>query len=95
MVRKSFFTVISLLILFALQSSAQTVDEIIEKNLEARGGLEKIKAVKSLRMTGRMVAQGQDMPFPSKWNALAKCVSNSPCKENLPFRLTMAKPAGW
>lgn len=33
--------------------SAQTADELVSKNLEARGGLEKIKAIKSLRMTGR------------------------------------------
>jgi len=30
---------------------AQTVDEIIAKNIQARGGLEKLKAVKSLRTT--------------------------------------------
>lgn len=30
---------------------AQTVDEIIVKNIQARGGLEKLKAVKSLRTT--------------------------------------------
>ena len=34
--------------------SAQTVDEIIAKNLEARGGLDKIKAVKTTRETGRL-----------------------------------------
>lgn len=31
--------------------SAQSVDEIIAKNIQARGGLEKLKAVKSLRTT--------------------------------------------
>ena len=34
---------------------AQTADEIIAKNLEARGGKDKIKAVQSVRMTGKMV----------------------------------------
>lgn len=33
--------------------SAQTVDEIIAKNVQARGGREKLKAVKSLRTTVR------------------------------------------
>jgi hypothetical protein len=37
---------------------AQTVDEIIAKNLQARGGVEKIKAVKSIRITGRLDAGG-------------------------------------
>lgn len=32
-------------------AGAQTVDEIIAKNIQARGGLEKLKAVKSLRTT--------------------------------------------
>jgi hypothetical protein len=34
---------------------AQTVDEVISRNLEARGGLEKLQAVKSIVMTGKML----------------------------------------
>lgn len=33
---------------------AQTVDEIIAKNIQARGGLEKIKAVRTIRVTGKI-----------------------------------------
>jgi hypothetical protein len=36
--------------------SAQTVDEIIAKNLQARGGLTKIKAVQSMRATGKLTS---------------------------------------
>ena len=36
-------------------AQAQTADEIIDKNLQARGGKDKIKAVQSERMTGKMV----------------------------------------
>ena len=36
--------------------SAQTVDEIVARHLAARGGLEKLRAVRTLRMTGRAVA---------------------------------------
>lgn len=32
---------------------AQTADELVNKNIEAKGGREKIKAVKTLRITGR------------------------------------------
>lgn len=32
-------------------ASAQTVDQVIAKNIQARGGLEKLKAIKSLRTT--------------------------------------------
>ena len=43
--------------------SAQTADEIVSKNIQARGGLEKIKAVKSMKMTGRMtIGPGQEAP---------------------------------
>jgi outer membrane lipoprotein-sorting protein len=43
---------------------AQTADEIINKNLEARGGKDKIKTVQAARMTGKMVmGQGMEAPF--------------------------------
>jgi outer membrane lipoprotein-sorting protein len=60
------FTLISVLCLlgFGLYSYAQTVDEIISKNMEARGGLEKISALKSMKLTGRMeLQQGVDAPI--------------------------------
>jgi hypothetical protein len=38
----------------AVPASAQTVDELVAKANEARGGVAKIKAVQSVRMTGRM-----------------------------------------
>jgi outer membrane lipoprotein-sorting protein len=43
------------IIVFIAVGSAQavTVDELIAKNIEARGGLEKIKAIHSLRLTGK------------------------------------------
>jgi outer membrane lipoprotein-sorting protein len=44
-------------------ASAQTLDEIIARNIEARGGMEKIKAVKTMRMTGRItVGPGMEAP---------------------------------
>jgi len=39
-------------------SHSQTADELIEKNIQARGGTEKMKAVKTLRMTGRFEGGG-------------------------------------
>jgi Outer membrane lipoprotein-sorting protein len=37
---------------------AQTVDEIIAKNVQARGGLEKLRAIKTLRMTAKFSQGG-------------------------------------
>ncbi|HSK10589.1 MAG TPA: hypothetical protein VK911_13500 [Vicinamibacterales bacterium] len=45
-------------------AGAQTADELIARNVEAKGGLERIRAVQTLRMTGRMtVAPGTEAPF--------------------------------
>jgi len=44
---------LSAFFLLAGVMSAQTVDEIIAKNIDAKGGLAKIKAVQSMRLTGR------------------------------------------
>ena len=42
-----------ILALLAGPAAAQTVDEVIARSLEARGGLERLKAIQSIRMTGR------------------------------------------
>jgi outer membrane lipoprotein-sorting protein len=45
-------------------AQAQSADEIIAKNLQARGGKDKIKAVQSARISGKMVlGQGMEAPF--------------------------------
>jgi hypothetical protein len=41
-----------------LNAAAQTADELVAKNLQAKGGVEKIKAIKSLRMTGDFDTSG-------------------------------------
>jgi outer membrane lipoprotein-sorting protein len=41
----------------ALPASAQTLDEVIAKSIQARGGLEKIHSVQSARMTGVMTLE--------------------------------------
>jgi hypothetical protein len=43
---------------FAGFSFSQTADELIAKNIEAKGGMEKIKAIKTLRMTGKYEGAG-------------------------------------
>lgn len=50
--------------LMSSAASAQTADELIEKNIQARGGREKLAAVQSLRLTGKMtMGPGVEAPF--------------------------------
>ena len=56
--------VLGLAVLVAVPASAQTVDEIIAKNNDAKGGLARQKAVQSVRMTGRAtVGPGIEAPI--------------------------------
>ncbi len=49
--RKALVT-LSAILMFAVFGSAQTVDEIIAKNIEAKGGMAKLKAIQTARFTG-------------------------------------------
>lgn len=54
---------VALAMVVAIPASAQTADEIIAKSQEAQGGLAKLKAVQSVRMTGKMtVGPGIEAP---------------------------------
>jgi hypothetical protein len=64
MFRKTFaWLLVSVLAGTAL--SAQTVDELVDKYLKALGGKEKMDAVKSMRMEGK-IEMGQGMQMPIK-----------------------------
>ncbi len=49
--------------LLAVSASAQTADELIDKNIKARGGLDKIKAVKSMRVNAKMKMGPMEAPI--------------------------------
>lgn len=54
--------------LHALPARALTVDEVVAKNLEARGGATRLRALRSLRLTGKLVlgqAGGMEGPTAS------------------------------
>jgi len=38
--------------------SAQTADQLVQKNIEAKGGIEKLKAIKTVRLTGKLDGGG-------------------------------------
>lgn len=48
-------------------TSAQTLDEIIAMNIEAKGGEEALKAVESVRVKGTMTMGGGQMEAPFTW----------------------------
>jgi outer membrane lipoprotein-sorting protein len=47
----------------AIPTYAQTVDEIVAKNIQAKGGAEKLKSISSVKMTGKLTSQGRDVPM--------------------------------
>ena len=63
MFRKTMFGLAATLLL-AATASAQTVDEIVAKHIAARGGMAKLKAVKTMRITGkREFGPGLNVPI--------------------------------
>jgi outer membrane lipoprotein-sorting protein len=60
---RRFKFITAILFLFSLAVSAQTVDEIVAKHIAAQGGLAKLKAVRSIRMTGSFEAGGVQAMF--------------------------------
>jgi outer membrane lipoprotein-sorting protein len=63
MLKRAFVLSVSLVVLFCIQSRAQTVDELIKKNTDARGGVQKIKAIKSIKASGKVTEQGLELPI--------------------------------
>jgi hypothetical protein len=47
----------------AAPAAAQTVDELIAKSYEARGGLDKLKAIQAIRMAGKMSMGPMELPM--------------------------------
>jgi outer membrane lipoprotein-sorting protein len=45
----------------AAAAQAQTLEEIIALNLKSKGGLDKIRATQSVKMTGKVAADGKDI----------------------------------
>jgi outer membrane lipoprotein-sorting protein len=63
MTRKVLILFFSLAV-FCLQASAQTVDDIVKKSIDARGGIQKIKAVKTLKATAKVIPAGLGQEIP-------------------------------
>ena len=44
-------------------ASAQSVDDIVAKNIEARGGVEKLRSVQTVKTSGKLIGGGREMPM--------------------------------
>jgi hypothetical protein len=61
---RRFLGVAALVAVVVVPASAQNVDEIIAKSFAAMGGIDKLKAVSTVRMTGKMlVGPGMEAPI--------------------------------
>lgn len=61
--RKVATLALALLCAVSLSAADMTVDDLLAKNAEAKGGMEKIKAVSGARFSGKLNTQGMEMPF--------------------------------
>lgn len=48
--------------LLAVSAFSQTADELIDKNIKAKGGMEKLKAVKAMKVTAKMKMGPMEVP---------------------------------
>ena len=63
MTNKAFALAAPVLFLLSLSAHGQTADELIKKHTDARGGIVKIKAIKSLKATGKIIQGGLEIPI--------------------------------
>jgi outer membrane lipoprotein-sorting protein len=63
MIRRVLAVVFSLTALSSMQASAQTVDELIKKNIDAKGGVQKLRAIKSIKATAKITQGGLEIPI--------------------------------
>ncbi|HEY6944910.1 MAG TPA: hypothetical protein VI431_07195 [Candidatus Acidoferrum sp.] len=77
-------------------SSAQTLDEIIKKAIDARGGIDKIRAVQSERITGRVsFSQGIEGTLVLELVRPHKLYSEITVEGQKVLRVYDGKSAGW
>jgi len=60
---KKFLVIALTIAILSPLMQAQSVDEIIKNNLEAKGGVDKINALKTVKMTGKLMMQSFEMPY--------------------------------
>jgi outer membrane lipoprotein-sorting protein len=87
---------ITLLFFFPMSAAAQTADEIVKKVLDARGGVQKIKAVQSERVSGHVsFAQGMEGTFVVELKRPLKMRVEITVEGQKIIRVYDGKSSGW
>jgi outer membrane lipoprotein-sorting protein len=92
---KARFLSITLLLFLPRATTAQTADEIIKKVLDARGGVEKIKAVQAERISGRVSLQGVEGAFVVELKRPMKMRAEISIEGQKVIRVYDGKSSGW
>jgi hypothetical protein len=94
---KTKLLLVAFLCIFPLRyAPAQTLDEIVKKIIDARGGMAKIKAVQSERITGRVLfAQGIEGTLILELKRPHKLYSEISVEGQKVLRIYDGKSAGW
>lgn len=61
--RKTLTVAAALLFAFSLHAADLTVEDVLAKNAEAKGGLDKLRAVNAMKFTGKMTFGPMEAPF--------------------------------
>ncbi len=64
---KKLFTVLSFIIFIITFLNAQSLDEIIKKNIAVKGGAEKLNSIKTVQIEGKMIRMGMEMKISMKY----------------------------
>src|SRR5690242_6791754 len=93
---KTRFLCITTLFLLPAAATAQTADEIVKKALDARGGIEKIKAVQSERVSGHVsFGQGAEGTFVVELKRPLKMHAEITIEGQKIIRVYDGKSSGW
>ncbi len=87
---------LTVLLFLPLAAAGQTADEIVKKALDARGGVEKIKAVRSERISGRVsFGQGAEGTFVVELKRPLKMRAEISIEGQTIVRVYDGKSSGW
>ncbi len=88
-----FVPVLAAAFAFACVARAQTVDEVIAKNIQAHGGIEKLKSIKSARTTAKLDIDGPLVDYKEKGHK-AELVGHDPVEGTDCYKVKLSMKNG-